>query len=85
MFEEKIYGVTVTIGASTFTGATVVESALILVIPSKTNPFLPSIVTSEFSFNVVVAEPVPTTQGIPNSREIIDAWHVTPPSSVQYH
>ena len=53
-----------------------------LMIPLYTKPFLPSAVTSSFSFKVVVASPVPTTQGIPNSLEIIAAWQVTPPSSV---
>ena len=44
-----------------------------LMIPLYTKPFLPSAVTSSFSFKVVVASPVPTTQGIPNSLEIIAA------------
>ena len=29
-----------------------------------------------------MASPVPTTQGIPNSRETIAAWQVMPPESV---
>ena len=51
-------------------------------IPLYTRPFLPSAVTSAFSSKVEVASPVPTTQGMPNSLEIIAAWQVTPPSSV---
>ena len=58
------------------------SSSAPLMIPLYTKPFLPSAVTSSFSFKVVVASPGPTTQGIPNSLEIIAAWQVTPPSSV---
>ncbi len=46
------------------------------------NPFLPSTVTSMFSLIALVPSPVPTTHGIPSSREMIAAWQVTPPSSV---
>ena len=48
-------------------------SSLVSEIPSNTKPFLPSKVTPEFSVKVVVAFPVPTTHGIPSSREIMDA------------
>ena len=74
--------VTVIIGAASTLLATCTASSLISENPSNTNPFLPSIVTLIFSSKTFVASPVPTTQGIPSSREIIDAWHVTPPSSV---
>ena len=74
--------VTVIIGAAWTDPATATASSLVSEIPSNTKPFLPSKVTPEFSSKVVVASPVPTTQGIPSSREIIEAWQVTPPSSV---
>ena len=74
--------VTVKIGASAATACATGASSLASLIPSNTKPFLPSKVTPVFSFKVFVASPVPTTQGIPNSREMIDAWQVTPPSSV---
>ena len=34
------------------------------------------------SFRISVALPVPTTQGVPSSLEMIAAWQVIPPSSV---
>ena len=61
------------IGAASTVPATTVASSLVSEIPSNTNPFLPSKVTPEFSSKVAVASPVPTTQGIPSSLEMIEA------------
>ena len=36
----------------------------------------------EFSFNILLPSPVPTTHGIPSSLDTMAAWQVTPPSSV---
>ena len=82
MLTLALTSVTVIIGAASTLDVTGAASSLVSEIPSNTKPFLPSNVTPEFSSKVVVALPVPTTQGIPSSREIIDAWQVTPPSSV---
>ena len=50
--------------------------------PSKTTPRVASTVTISPSRSLRVASPVPTTHGMPSSRETIAAWQVMPPESV---
>ncbi len=84
MLTLTLTSVTVKRGDANIAGCSVVSSFLevSMSLPSHTKPLLPSWVTILFSVRILVISPVPTTQGIPNSRDTIAAWQVTPPSSV---